>query len=108
MNKTYRVLVKDFSEAGFEKLKRPVTLDGYTIKAPEVKLLQQAKQPDTRAELEVTIHEGRNRQVRRMCAMAGMEVTRLIRVAEGSLDLGDLPLGKWRYLTAAEVEKLKK
>lgn len=106
VNKTYRVQVKGYSEGGLEKLKQPVTLDGYTIQKPHVKLLR--KQSDSRAELEVTIHEGRNRQVRRMCQLAGMEVIRLIRVAEGSLALGDLPLGKWRYLTAEEIDALKK
>ena len=58
--------------------------------------------------LEITIHEGRNRQVRRMCEAAGMHVTRLRRIREGSLSLGDLPSGKWRYLTEAEVAALKK
>ena len=61
-----------------------------------------------KAVLKVTIHEGRNRQVRRMCAMVGMEVTRLIRIQEGSLNLGDLPSGKWRYLTDGEVKELQK
>jgi 23S rRNA pseudouridine2605 synthase len=56
----------------------------------------------------VTIHEGRNRQVRRMCAAAGLHVTRLRRIAEGSLTLGDLPKGKWRYLTDGEIRALKK
>jgi 23S rRNA pseudouridine2605 synthase len=56
--------------------------------------------------LEITIHEGRNRQVRRMCEHAGMHVTRLKRIREGSLRLGELPLGKWRYLTPMEVESL--
>ena len=57
-------------------------------------------------ELSVVIHEGKNRQVRRMCALAGLEVRRLIRVREGRLQLGSLPLGKWRALTSQEVEEL--
>ena len=60
-----------------------------------------------KAKFLVTIHEGRNRQVRRMCELAGMTVTRLRRVAEGSLQLGDLPLGQWRYLTEEELARLK-
>lgn len=108
VNKTYRVMVKGFSEAGLRQLKKPVVLDGYRIKAPMVELIDcSAEQPD-RAELEVTIHEGRNRQVRRMCAIAGMQVKRLIRIREGELLLGDLPCGKWRYLTDAEIAGLKK
>lgn len=57
--------------------------------------------------LSVTIHQGLNRQVRRMCALAGLEVRRLKRVREGSLPLGKLPAGKWRRLTAAEVRRLQ-
>ena len=58
--------------------------------------------------LEITIHEGRNRQVRRMCQMAGMYVKRLVRIREGSLALGDLKPGAWRYLTEAEIRALEK
>jgi len=79
------------------------TLDGYTIRPPKVKLLKAEGQS---AKFRVTIHEGRNRQVRRMCDAAGMHCTRLRRIQEGSLRLGDLPLGKWRYLTEAEVAGL--
>lgn len=106
VNKTYRVIVRGYSDAALERLKQPVTLDGYTIRKPEVSLVWKSQHND-KAELQVTIHEGRNRQVRRMCAMAGMSVTRLIRISEGALRLGNLPLGKWRYLTAEEVELLK-
>ena len=61
----------------------------------------------TKAKLRITIHEGRNRQVRRMCEAAGMQVTRLRRIQEGSLKLGELPPGKWRYLTVGEINALK-
>ena len=105
VNKTYRVIVRGFTEEGLEKLRQPVTLDGYTIRKPNVKFL---RTEGTQAHLLVTIHEGRNRQVRRMCDMAGMKVTRLIRISEGNLKLGDLPRGKWRHLTASEVANLKK
>ena len=106
VNKTYKVTVTDFSVEKMENLAKPVTLDGYTIRKPDVKCLRTLS--DNRAVLLVTIHEGRNRQVRRMCAMAGMNVTRLIRISEGSLNLGDLPSGKWRYLTPREIAELKK
>ena len=59
-----------------------------------------------RAELEIVIHQGLNRQIRRMCAMAGLRVLRLIRVGEGPLSLGDLPPGRWRLLTPAERRAL--
>lgn len=106
VDKTYRVMVRGYSDEALEKLKKPVTLDGYTIKKPGVSLICRSKTSD-KAQLEVVIHEGRNRQVRRMCAMAGLEVQRLIRVAEGPVQLGDLKRGTWRYLTKEELAKLK-
>ena len=106
VNKTYRVVVRGYTDQGLEKLKEPVTLDGYTIRKPDV-VLDRKSQTSDRAELLVTIHEGRNRQVRRMCDQAGMKVLRLIRISEGKLQLGRLPSGKWRHLTAEEVQALK-
>ena len=106
VNKTYRVVVRGYTDQGLEKLKEPVTLDGYTIRKPDV-VLEHKSQTSDRAELLVTIHEGRNRQVRRMCDLAGMKVLRLIRISEGQLQLGRLPSGKWRHLTTEEVEMLK-
>jgi 23S rRNA pseudouridine2605 synthase len=104
VNKTYRVTVLEYSPEALEKLKQPITLDGYTIRKPDVTLEScQGK----KAQILVTIHEGRNRQVRRMCAAAGMTVMRLVRIREGDLTLGDLPKGKWRYLTNEEIAKLK-
>ena len=99
VQKTYLTWVEGFSEAALEKLKQPITLDGYRIRAPKVRVVKPGL-------LEITIHEGRNRQVRRMCDTAGMHVTRLKRIREGELTLGDLPLGKWRFLTGEEIEKL--
>ena len=59
------------------------------------------------AALEITIHEGRNRQIRRMAEAAGLTVTRLKRVAEGPLTLGELKPGQWRELSEAELSQLK-
>ena len=106
INKTYRVTVKDFSFDALERLGEPITLDGYTIAKPSVQLV--GKPASGHAELEVVIHEGRNRQVRRMCAHAGMTVVRLVRVGEGKVLLGDLPVGKWRVLTKQEIADLMK
>lgn len=103
VTKTYYVTVKDYSDEKLENLKQPVTLDGYTIRKPDVRLL---RLDGDKAWLEVAIHEGRNRQVRRMCAMAGMAVVRLVRVAEGALKLGNLQRGTWRYLTEEEIAEL--
>ena len=106
VNKTYKVTVKEYTPEKLERLAEPVTLDGYTIRKPDVRLISPLS--GDRAVIAVTIHEGRNRQVRRMCDLAGMSVTRLIRISEGNLKLGDLKSGQWRYLTDREVESLKK
>lgn len=105
VNKTYRVMVRGFSPQGLERLTRPMVLDGYALQKPAVSLVGQSSD---KAELLITIHEGRNRQVRRMCAIAGMQVQRLIRVSEGAVALGELPLGKWRHLSDGEIASLKK
>ncbi len=103
VDKTYEVWVTGYHNAALSLLMRPITLDGYTIGKPEVKLLWE---DGKKAKFLVTIHEGRNRQIRRMCEAADMQVTRLRRISEGNLKLGDLPLGKWRYLTEEEKELL--
>ena len=105
IDKTYIVSVKGYSSENLERLSQPIILDGYTIAKPLVRLLSSKENGE--AQIEVVIHEGRNRQVRRMCANAGMRVTRLIRTAEGELSLGQLPLGKWRYLSDSEVALLR-
>lgn len=103
VDKTYEVWVSGYHEAVPVLLRRPIQLDGYQIKPPKVKLLWA---DGTKAKLLITIHEGRNRQIRRMCEAAGCQVTRLRRISEGVLQLGDLPLGKWRYLTEEEKAAL--
>ena len=104
VKKTYDVWVTGYVPGAEARLSRSITLDGYTIRPPKVKLIRAEGQ---KAKFQVTIHEGRNRQVRRMCEAAGMHCTRLRRIKEGSLALGELPLGKWRYLTPEEVAALK-
>ena len=104
VEKTYEVSVKGYHAASTVLLGRAIELDGYPIRQPEVKLL---RAEGDRAKYLVTIHEGRNRQVRRMCEAAGMQVLRLRRIREGCLQLGNLPLGKWRNLTEEEVAGLK-
>ncbi len=104
VKKTYDVWVTGYVPGCEVRLSRPIELDGYTIRPPKVKLI---RAEGRKARFQVTIHEGRNRQVRRMCEAAGMTCTRLRRIKEGSLALGELPLGKWRYLTPEEMESLK-
>ena len=171
VNKTYHLWVSDWQEGALALLRRPIELDGYRIKPPEVRLVwvrqatgnrQQAtgdapacsgehcspQEPrsdeatgqgianresgtgdagtgpstplrsaqDDRIEtmtrgatalLEITIHEGRNRQIRRMARAAGLTPTRLQRVAEGPITLGGLKPGQWRELSETELSKLK-
>ena len=104
VKKTYDAWVTGYVSGAEIRLRQPITLDGYTIRTPRVNLI---RAEGAKAKFRITIHEGRNRQVRRMCEAAGMHCTRLRRIKEGSLSLGDLPLGKWRYLTTEEVESLK-
>ena len=103
VNKVYRVWVTGFSEEKLKALGEPIELDGYKIKPPRVRPVHREGQ---KAVVEVTIHEGRNRQVRRMCQAAGLEVARLKRVAEGKVRLGDLKTGAWRELSPGEIEAL--
>ena len=100
VEKTYEVWIVGYRDEIPAKLAKPITLDGYQIQPPKIKLLWSNEE---KAKLLITIHEGRNRQIRRMCEAAGAKVTRLRRISEGNLQLGDLPLGTWRYLTEEEL-----
>ena len=84
-----------------KQLAAPMTLDGQPLRPARVALRGERA-------LSVTIHEGKNRQVRRMCAAVGLKVTRLKRIREGTLRLGRLPVGCWRALTEEEVEQLRR
>lgn len=105
VEKTYETWVTGYNPGCLKALTSPMELDGYQLRIPKVKLL---KAEGEKARLQITIHEGRYRQVRRMCEKAGMYVTRLRRIREGELLLGNLPKGKWRHLTPEEVQKLMK
>ena len=104
VSKEYHVTVSGPVEHAAEKLRRIRDVAGMPIQPAEVR---QLRRTGDRAELSIMIHEGRNRQIRRMCARCGLEVLRLQRVREHCLELGELPLGQWRYLTAAEIAALK-
>lgn len=107
INKTYEVVVEGYSDVALNRLQKPMRLDGYLLKTPQVLLMKKDMDAPSRAVLRITIHEGRNRQVRRMCAIAGMKVRKLTRISEGSLALGNLKPGQWRYLTENEVNSLR-
>ena len=97
---TYIVSVTGAEDGSAARLAAVDKLDGESIVPAQVEELHRS---GTAAEYRVVIHQGKKRQIRRMCAAAGLEVTRLCRVAEGGLRLGGLPPGKWRYLTEEEL-----
>ena len=85
------------------KMNESMSIDGHTIQAASVMLL---KRTDTVFVLEIVIYEGRNRQIRKMCDICGLDVRMLKRVAVGPVKLGSLRTGKWRHLTNDEREAL--
>ena len=104
VSKTYHVSVYGPVSGAAERLSAITDLEGEPIRPARVETLRRTART---AELSVTIHEGKNRQIRRMCAACGLTVKRLCRVREHTLELGDLPAGAWRYLTPDEVLALK-
>ncbi|MBR5095284.1 MAG: rRNA pseudouridine synthase [Oscillospiraceae bacterium] len=105
IEKVYRTWVRgDEIAARAERLRRPMEIDGCPVGPAKVEIREQS---EGGAVLDVTIHEGRNRQVRKMCQQAGLTVTRLCRIREGGLSLGGLRPGQWRELTEAELRSLE-
>ena len=104
VDKTYEVTVTGELEGAADRLSAVTELDGEPIMPAQVEIMERRK---GQALLRVTIHQGKNRQIRRMCAQVGLQVTRLRRVSEDALTLGQLKPGQWRYLTDAEVAALK-
>ena len=103
--KVYRVTLRgQVSDAQRDRLSAGMELDSRPTQPIELRVL--AEEPD-RTVLQLTLREGRNRQIRRMCEMLGLEVLRLRRTALGPLKLGLLPTGQWQELTAEEVRRLK-
>lgn len=104
IEKEYHVWIKgkETSKAA-EVLSKPMRIDGYLTKPAKVRVLDDS---DNSAMLSIIIHEGRNRQIRKMCEQSGFTVTRLKRIREGSLRLGSLATGQWRYLSPKEVQSL--
>ena len=105
INKIYRVSVYGQVAGAAERLSQITDLEGERIRPAQVKVLRETGQT---AELEITIHEGKNRQIRRMCAACGLGVKRLRRVQEHTLRLGDLKQGCWRYLDEQEIASLRR
>lgn len=104
VDKVYLVTVRGDIRGAAERLMAITELDGEPIAPAQA---AEVARHEGQAVLRVTIHQGKNRQVRRMCAQIGLHVVRLQRIREGSLLLGDLPAGKWRYLTDQELQRLR-
>ena len=104
VDKCYHTWVKG-EDMGWavELLRCPMEIDGYVTSPAQVDILELKGEE---ALLAITIHEGRNRQVRKMCEAAGLKVTRLMRVSEGGVKLGTLKSGRWRRLTEEELNML--
>ncbi len=106
INKTYIAVLKGgVSVKGLAQLRSGVRLDdGFVTSPAEVEMLDADNGHTT---IKITIHEGKNRQVRRMFDAVGSKVVGLRRISIGRVELGNLPLGRWRYLTSHEVNFLK-
>lgn len=104
--KLYRVKVgESVSEDQIELLSSRMEIDGYQIRPVEVTV---GEIDESGTVLKMTLVEGRNRQIRKMCEQAGLTVKRLSRISIGNLKLNNLPVGKWRYLDDEEVDYLYK
>ncbi len=101
-----RYLVRIRGNVGrIDALAQPMEIDGYQIHPAQIQIIRQEEQMAT---IYMTIHEGRNRQIRKMCEKCGFEVRRLKRESVGSLELdAKLPVGKWRPLTPNELTALQ-
>lgn len=109
IEKTYTVTVIGIvTKEEVQKLEEGVVIDGeYTTKPAKVKILRTDTETN-RSRLEIKIHEGKNRQVRKMCEAINKKVVALHRTKIGNIQVKDLKIGTWRYLTNKEIENLLK
>ena len=106
VNKTYNVTVKGIiNDDEIEALRSGVKIDNYITKPAKVKILKTDKDKNI-SRIQITIHEGKNRQIRKMCEAIGKKVLALHRSKIGNIDVKDLKIGEWRYLTDAEISDL--
>ena len=107
IEKTYNAtIIGIVKKEEVEKLKKGVEIEDYITKPAKVKILK-IDEEKNQSRLEITIHEGKNRQVRKMCEAIGHKVLALHRSKIAGIDVKDIPLGKWRYLNSKEVNKIK-
>jgi 23S rRNA pseudouridine2605 synthase len=106
VNKTYVATVKGiFNNTDKKQLEDGVKIEDYTTKPANVKILKTDTQENI-SRVEITIHEGKNRQVRKMCEAVGYKVIALHRSKIGNINVKDLKIGQWRYLTDTEVQNI--
>lgn len=106
IEKTYNVTLKGVIEkAQIQELEKGVKIEDYITKPAKVKILKIDSEKSI-SRIQITIHEGKNRQVRKMCEAVGKKVLALHRAKIGFLDVKDLKVGEWRYLTKKEIEKI--
>ena len=102
VEKTYIANVKgNITEEKIENLRNGVDIGGYITKPAQVRIISKDKN-----EIEIKISEGKNRQVRKMCEAVGLKVINLKRTSVGKLNLGNLKIGKYRYLNKNEIDKI--
>ncbi len=105
VDKTYIVLIDGvLSPEQQKRLEKGIPIEDRTTAPAKVKILRCAKH---QTDFEITIHEGRKRQIRLMLEALGHKVEYLKRIRQGALSLGNLPAGKWRRLLPAEIERIK-
>ena len=106
IDKTYQVTLKGkITQTEVEQLRNGVDIGDYITKPAQVRIMKMDEDKDI-SRVELIIHEGKNRQVRRMCEAIGKKVLALHRSKIGNINVKDLKLGQWRYLRKVEVEKL--
>lgn len=108
INKTYTVtLIGIVTDKEAQELRDGVKIDDYITKPAKVKILKTDEEKNI-SRLEITIHEGKNRQVRKMCEAVGRKVIALHRSKIGNINVKDLKIGTWRYLNPKEIEEILK
>ena len=108
IEKTYTVTVKGIiKNEEVEQLRKGVKIDDYITKPAKVKILKTDIEKNI-SRLEIVIHEGKNREVRKMCESVGRKVLALHRSKIGKIEVKDIELGKWRYLKDGEIQELLK
>ena len=104
--KTYEAEIKgSISEDSINILKNGVLIDGYKTAPAKVKLINRSQ---VKTSVQISIHEGKNRQVRKMFEKIGHRVIKLKRISFGNINLGELSEGQWKYLTDDEIKYLKR